>query len=134
MRSLFSLLVVIFLIGCGRTSPTAPSSARASRRAVSQPPAEVVACTTDLDCETKNPDICGGPYEPVCEVEPARLATGPQHHNIPAVFAGNETGPVIWLCATQPRLVCEDNNSPSRCALEEDHYLQYAPCPDTPIQ
>lgn len=50
----------------------------------------------------------------------------PQHHNIPATFVGNPSGPIVWLCATQPR------NYEGH--LEEDHYLQYSPCPEVPIK
>jgi len=46
----------------------------------------------------------------------------PIHNNIPATFVGHESGPIVWLCATELR----DG--------EEDHYLQYAECPATLIK
>jgi hypothetical protein len=60
--------------------------------------------------------------QPHDTVEPYR----PLHHNIPATFVGQESGPIVYLCATALRLY--------EGHLEEDHYLQYEPCPATPIQ
>lgn len=62
-------------------------------------------------------------------VAPARIeaqVTAPKHHNIPATFAGHPEGPIIYLCATQPRRY--------EGGMEEDHYLQYQECPTIPIQ
>lgn len=56
---------------------------------------------------------------------------GPQHHNIPATFAGHPEGEIIWLCATQPRAYTAPDG---RTVLEEDHYLQSTSCPAVPIQ
>lgn len=53
-----------------------------------------------------------------------------QHHNIPATFKGQESGPIIYLCATQPRIYV---TADGRRLTEEDHYLQYEPCPAVPI-
>lgn len=62
---------------------------------------------------------------------PARAAEfTPQHHNIPATFAGHPEGPVIYLCAIQPRIYVVGGVSEQ----EEDHYLQYEQCPATPIK
>lgn len=55
----------------------------------------------------------------------------PAHHNIPATFAGMPNGATIWLCATQPRGY---SGTDGAYHLEEDHYLQYAPCPIVPIR
>lgn len=55
----------------------------------------------------------------------------PLHHNIPASFSGREQGPIYWLCATQPRRYVRQDGT---VLLEEDHYLQDAPCPTTPIE
>ena len=60
-----------------------------------------------------------------CASPVAASAYVPQHHNIPATFAGTPEGPVIWLCATQLRGYGG--------VAEEDHYLQYSPCPVVPI-
>jgi hypothetical protein len=57
----------------------------------------------------------------------------PQHHNIPATFAGHPEGPVIYLCATQPRQYYDVDGHPVGVP-EEDHYLQYEQCPNLPIE
>jgi hypothetical protein len=63
-----------------------------------------------------------------CSANPAAPSTAyqPKHHNIPATFAGHPEGPIIYLCATQPRQY--------EGHMEEDHYLQYSPCPSEPIK
>lgn len=72
----------------------------------------------------------GGAFSPSQVAHAATLV--PAHHNIPATFAGHPEGPVVWLCATQPRTYC--TGSSNVCAEEEDHYLQYDTCPAIPIQ
>lgn len=61
----------------------------------------------------------------------AQASPVPAHHNIPATFAGHPEGPLMWLCATQPRQYVTPTGSSQ---YEEDHYLQYTPCPAVPIQ
>ncbi len=61
--------------------------------------------------------------------EPIRQT--PMHDNIPATFANDPFGPIVWLCATQPR---EYTLPDGRRQLEEDHYLQYTTCPSIPIK
>lgn len=56
----------------------------------------------------------------------------PIHHNVPATFAGHPEGPIVYLCATQPRLVCD--RDAYHCQRGEDHYLQYESCPIVPIE
>lgn len=56
----------------------------------------------------------------------------PEHDNITATFTGHPEGPLVWLCATQPRSY---QTGPHGLVMyEEDHYLQYVPCPATPIK
>lgn len=69
---------------------------------------------------------CACPTAPVKAAEPWH----PLHHGIPATFAGDPRGPVVWLCATYPRLVIQADGT---ARTEEDHYLQYTPCPLHPI-
>lgn len=59
-------------------------------------------------------------------------ALGPRHHNIQATFIGHPEGPVIWLCATQPRTYTNPYTGESH--EEEDHYLQYTECPVIPVE
>lgn len=54
-----------------------------------------------------------------------------QCHGIPATGEGNPTGPVFYLCATQPRPYL---SAAGRMAYEVDHYISGQPCPITPIQ
>jgi hypothetical protein len=54
----------------------------------------------------------------------------PLHHNVPATFVGQEGGPIVYLCATQPRPYTRPDGT---VGYEEDHYLQYATCPVEPI-
>lgn len=54
----------------------------------------------------------------------------PLHHNIPATFVGHPEGPIVYLCATQPRQYIVGNVT----QWEEDHYLQYESCPLIPIE
>lgn len=53
----------------------------------------------------------------------------PAHHNIPATFVGHETGPLIWLCATQPR---EYVTVGGQHQLEEDPLPAIRGMPDNP--
>lgn len=70
---------------------------------------------------------CSGQItEPTVEA----AAIKPLHHNIPAMIAGQETGPMLWLCETQPRGYVQPGGQRTQ---ERDHYLQYSPCPATPI-
>lgn len=65
---------------------------------------------------------------PVVEHEATEpLQWRPLHHNIPSTFVGHPEGRTIWLCATQLRTY-NPYDGP-----EEDHYLQYEPCPIVPI-
>lgn len=70
---------------------------------------------------------CGGPSAPS-----SVQAQGwtPLHHGIIATFVGHPEGPLVYLCATQPRSVTLPSDE---VVLEEDHYLQYEPCPQVPI-
>lgn len=61
----------------------------------------------------------------------AVAAPAPLHHNIPATFAGHPEGPIVYLCATQLRSYTTPDG---RVSVEEDHYLQYEPCPSVPIE
>jgi len=61
----------------------------------------------------------------------APVEAAPLHHNIPATFVGHPEGPIVWLCATQPRRYVAPSGT---VTFEEDHYLQYEACPVTPIQ
>lgn len=81
----------------------------------------------------------GSPVAPQEVVKPAYV---PLHHNIPATFEGHADGPVIYLCATQPRTylrplpgstLSSDHIQPMLQTTEEDHYLSYAQCPAVPI-
>jgi len=67
-----------------------------------------------------------------CTANPLRATSTvtPKHHNIPATMADAPEGPVYYLCATQPR----QYTGPTGTTWEEDHYLQPAPCPATPIE
>lgn len=107
------LCIVALLLLAGCSSPVGASA---------------VPCTTDAECHALNPGVCTS-AQPYC--------FAPQHHNIPATFVGHESGPVIWLCATQPRTYLRpvDARNPMELVrtTEEDHYLQYAPCPAVPI-
>lgn len=61
-----------------------------------------------------------------CAAPSAPTTWTPKHHNVVATFEGQPEGPLVWLCATRPRLY--DGH------LEEDHYLSYRPCPVVPIE
>lgn len=73
---------------------------------------------------------CGNTLAPTLQAE-AVLPSTPAHHNIIATFVGHEDGPLVWLCATQPRGYWHPDGTRT---WEEDHYLQYSVCPTTPIQ
>ena len=65
-------------------------------------------------------------------VEQPIVGWTPKHHNIPAAFADQPTGPIVYLCATQLRPYYTTNTGV--VVMEEDHYLQYTPCPVEPIK
>lgn len=81
----------------------------------------------------------GSPAAPTPQWKPAYV---PLHHNIPATFEGHADGPVIYLCATQPRTYLRplpgstfDSHTiqEMETTTEEDHYLSYQQCPAVPI-
>jgi hypothetical protein len=71
------------------------------------------------------------PTEPTVQAQQLERHYEPMHHNIPFSMKGREQT-ILWLCATQPRLVCD--NDARRCQREEDHYAQTEPCPEVPIK
>jgi hypothetical protein len=53
-------------------------------------------------------------------------------HDLPVSFEGQETGPIYYVCATQPReYISADGQEHT---MEVDHYLSVNRCPDTPIR
>jgi hypothetical protein len=70
----------------------------------------------------------------VMQTEEREIHYIPLHHAIPATFRDHPEGPIVYVCATQPRLICDDRNNPSHCERGEDHYLQYEQCPEVPIK
>lgn len=110
---LAALITILFMALAGCASPTRATSTPAASASL---PGPMIAGAGDAPIPTC-PTLSGAP-------------TGsPLHHNIPATFAGHPEGPLVYLCATQPRVYTDATGA----HLEEDHYLQYAPCPETPI-
>ena len=64
---------------------------------------------------------CSNPLQPL----QASIAYTPLHNNVTATLP---TGVVVWLCATLPRQYVLPNGVSQ---WEEEHYIQYTPCPTT---
>jgi hypothetical protein len=69
-----------------------------------------------------SPDVLTATMQPIC----ADTA-----HNLPITFEGQETGPIYYVCATQPREYMDADGQ--NHTMEVDHYLSVNRCPTTPI-
>lgn len=74
---------------------------------------------------------CATPTEPTT---PTKTLVVPITHNLRATMETGEGGMdiVVYVCATQPRLYCDDGAR--RCEREVDHYISRGPCPEEPIR
>jgi hypothetical protein len=70
------------------------------------------------------------PVAPTAPAQEVLRKVQPQHHAIPFTMAGHPDGPILYLCATQPRPYVGADGA-QRAA--EDHYAQTEPCPETPV-